>query len=153
MAGDEPSVVAAQTTRGRVSAEDEQPTTQAVGDGATGDAGLEIVRRQAVFREVNERIEEVIAHFDAGATDELAIVCECADAGCVAPIELTAADYEWVRARPSHFVVTPGHESPDVERVVKMRDGYVVVQTFGAGRAIAERLDPRKRALPGSGDR
>jgi hypothetical protein len=47
---------------------------------------------------------------------------------CLEQVRLTRAEYEAVRADPARFAVVPGHEKPDVERVVEQHAGYFVVQ-------------------------
>jgi hypothetical protein len=96
---------------------------------------------EALFREVNEAVAGISERFDS-ATFE--IVCECGDSACTERIELTQKEYEAVRAEPDRFAVCPGHEIPDVERVVAVHEDYVVVEKEGpAATALAERLDPR----------
>jgi hypothetical protein len=99
---------------------------------------------EAVFREVNERIENV-AEILAPNTEQLDLVCECGNAACEERISMTMAEYEALRSESHLFAVYPGHEYPDVERVVEKRKGYDVVQKFkGAPERIAEETDPRK---------
>jgi hypothetical protein len=98
---------------------------------------------EAVFREANERIEDLNQTF-ATITDTLVLVCECGDGKCVDKISMSPEDYEELRAEPAHFAIVPGHEIPDVEQVVAERDGYHVVRkTAGIPRRIAELTDPR----------
>ena len=104
----------------------------------------EIGRRQALFREVNERIEELAETFDL--KDELTILCECGLGKCDERIALRQAEYARLRRIPTHFAVRPGHEIPEVERVIEQRDGFVVVEKFGESAKAAIRLDPRRRA-------
>jgi hypothetical protein len=98
---------------------------------------------EAVFREVNERIEGLAETF--GVTDQpLDLVCECGDAGCTERISMSHAEYEELRSDGQLFAVYPGHETGDVERVLARRDGYdVVVKTEGTPERIAELTDPR----------
>jgi hypothetical protein len=97
-----------------------------------------IVRNEALFREVNERIEQVA---DTSATEFL---CECGDAGCASPIRMTLSDYEHVRANGNRFVVVPSHELAEIERVVEGRDGYLVVEKNpGPPAVLAKATDPR----------
>jgi hypothetical protein len=103
----------------------------------------EIGRQQALFREVNERIEELAETFDV--KDELTILCECGSGRCDERIALREDEYEQLRRIPTHFAVLPGHEIPDVERVVERHDGFVVVEKFGDSAKAAIRLDPRRR--------
>ena len=98
---------------------------------------------EAVFRDVNERIEDVATAF--GLTSEpLDLICECGDAACVARIRLSRADYEDVRIDSRTFAVATGHVAPDVEEVVAEREGYDVVRKFqGVPAEVAEKTDPR----------
>jgi hypothetical protein len=98
---------------------------------------------EAVFREANERIEDLNEAF-ATVTDELVLVCECGDGECMEKISLTREEYEELRADPTQFAVVPGHEKPTVEEVVARRKGYDVVRKVdGIPRRIAELTDPR----------
>lgn len=99
---------------------------------------------EAVFREANERIQELNETF-ATFTDALVLVCECGDAKCVAQISMPPAAYEELRADPAHFAITPGHEIPDVEQVIEQREGYHVVRkNDGVALQVAEETDPRE---------
>jgi hypothetical protein len=102
----------------------------------------EIGRHQALFREVNERIEELAETFDLKG--ELTILCECGSGRCAERIALHENEYEKLRRIPTHFAVRPGHEIPDVERVIERSDGFVVVEKFGESAKAAIRLDPRR---------
>ena len=98
---------------------------------------------EALFREVNERLEEISV--DTVSTHEAVdFVCECVRADCAERISLSVAEYEAVRAEPTHFAVAPGHVEPEVEDVVARHDGYVVVRKRAAESArVAAQLDPR----------
>jgi hypothetical protein len=99
---------------------------------------------EAVFREVNERLENLAETFDLESAP-LDLVCECGDANCVERITLTHAEYEQLRSESHQFAVYPGHEEPDVERVIDRRKGYDVVRkSTGAPERIAEQTDPRR---------
>ena len=99
---------------------------------------------EAVFREVNERIEDLAEKFDLKA-EPLDLVCECGNADCVERISMTRAEYEGIRSEANQFGVFPGHVYPDVERLIEKRKGYDIVQKIGgAPERIAEQTDPRK---------
>ena len=99
---------------------------------------------EAVFREVNERIENLAETFDL-SSEMLDLVCECGNADCVQRITMTHPEYEELRSDSHQFAVYPGHEIPDVERVVDRRKGYdVVKKTEGPPERIAEQTDPRR---------
>lgn len=80
---------------------------------------------EAVFREVNERIEEIAGSFYLSVLD---VICECGDASCAQRIEITRAEYEAWRSDPTLFGLIPGHELPDVEDVVERHEAYFVVK-------------------------
>jgi hypothetical protein len=98
---------------------------------------------EAVFREVNERIESLAETFDL-KTHSLDLICECGDAACVERITMTTAEYEEIRSEAHQFAVHPGHEYPDVETVVAKQKGYDVVRKHtGVPKQVAEQTDPR----------
>jgi hypothetical protein len=87
-----------------------------------------IGNNENLFREVNARIEEVGEQFGVHETGDFRIVCECGLDDCTEPIDLTLGEYTAVRENPIRFLLVPGHELPDVERVVEEREGYNVVE-------------------------
>jgi hypothetical protein len=102
-----------------------------------------IGENEALYRAVNERIEELNRAFGE-LTETMSVVCECGDAACAEQIEIAIPEYEDVRAEPTHFVVLPGHEIADVEDVIAHRDGYDVVRKRESGPAeVARESDPR----------
>jgi hypothetical protein len=94
---------------------------------------------QSLFREVNERIEDLAA--DAAFQT---FVCECADTECAEGIAATLEEYEAVRREPNRFLVLAGHDIPGVEDVVATTERYVVVSKLGTGAAVAAEADPRQ---------
>jgi hypothetical protein len=115
-----------------------QPTDQS--DRQAGEIG----QRQSLFREVNERIDELTEVFDL--QDEMTIFCECGSEKCHEQISMTGAEYEKLRRIPTHFAVLPGHDVPAVERVIARNTRYVVVEKFGEAASAAIKLDPRRPA-------
>jgi hypothetical protein len=101
-----------------------------------------VAKNEALFRQVNERIDEVNEELgESGLSDFL---CECGDDDCTAPIRLTLAEYEEVRSNPTHFAIARGHDVIDVEQVISETDRFAVVEKLAgeAGR-IAVETDPR----------
>jgi hypothetical protein len=103
-----------------------------------------VAQNEALFREVNEHVTDVHAHWRA-SSDTLAVICECGNAACAETLDLTRTEYEGVRNEPARFIVLPGHEIPEVERVVDRRHGYFIVEKTGESKAYVEHLDPRAR--------
>ena len=95
-------------------------------------------RNQSLFREANERINELTLQ----STFQL-FVCECENRLCKESIPMTIQEYEQVRRDPNCFFVLPGHEVPSVEVVTESTSRYVLVSKLGAGAELAEELDPR----------
>jgi hypothetical protein len=99
-------------------------------------------RNQSLFREVNERLEEVTGQFSTFHE----FVCECASPECTETMSLTHAEYERVRASARHFAIRPGHNLPDAERVIEQEDGrYIVVEKIETAARVATHFDPRTR--------
>ena len=97
-------------------------------------------KNQSLFREVNERIEQL-----AGAASSAEFICECLQADCDHPVSLTRDEYEQVRSSSNRFFVLHGHEFAEIEEVVATNDRYLVVKKLGVGADVAEMLDPRTR--------
>ncbi len=98
-------------------------------------------KNQSLFREMNERIEHLAS---SGSFSNF--ICECMNETCDANVSVTLEEYENIPRGSNRFFVLPGHEVNEVEEIVDVAEGrYLVVSKLGAGRAIAEHLDPRKR--------
>lgn len=88
-----------------------------------------LVANEAFFRSVNENVDAAAERFDPGANGSaFEYLCECADAGCAARVDMTREEYLAVRAHPARFLVLPGHDAPSVERVVARHRSYLVVE-------------------------
>jgi hypothetical protein len=103
--------------------------------------GVRCARTQALMREVNEQIHTLGRRL---GREWCEVVCECAGAECLRPIMAGSAEYESVRRFPSRFLVAPGHEDLDFERVVEDHGAYVVVEKIGVGASAAIELDSRR---------
>ena len=99
-------------------------------------------RAQFLFREVNDRIRQIVAG------DYPEFLCECANLGCTETVYIRVADYERVREFPRRFIVRPGHGLEERERIVEDGDGFVVVEAFGALAPVANAVNPGRRTGP-----
>jgi len=86
-----------------------------------------LIENEKLFREVNERVADLQANY-SGPDPEW--VCECGDETCFEKVAVPTADYEQIRSHGDWFVITPGHEKADIERIVRLDDGFVVVEKF-----------------------
>jgi hypothetical protein len=110
---------------------------------ALDDRHQRIGRNEALFREVNERLEHLHDSFEVSSGREQ-FLCECGDATCAEPIELTREEYERVRADSALFAIVAGHEQLDVEEIVEENERFHVVRKQAAeAQHIAAQLDPR----------
>jgi hypothetical protein len=99
-----------------------------------------LAHNQVLFREVNERLREMLDESVAVAE----FLCECSQADCTETLPLEPSEYERVRSQPNQFVITPGHEIPEIEEVVWESDSYILLRKI-EGAEYAERTDPRSR--------
>ena len=103
-----------------------------------------LARNEAVFREVNERIEELTRDGEwLGESEWLEVLCECGTKACAEPLKLRISDYERVRQEPTDFRVAHGHVIPEIEEVVATGPGYEVVRKLAGEGVLARETDPR----------
>ena len=88
---------------------------------------VEEVRRQALFREVNERIENLSDGWEI-FDGSLSVLCECGRPGCNDPIDVAKVVYDEIRATPNRFLLKAGHEIDDIDEVVVRHNGYVIAE-------------------------
>lgn len=101
-------------------------------------------RNEILFREVNERVEEINDRLD-GRSDEpgMIFVCECGNTDCHEQITMARTQYEALRGNPLHFAVLPGHEDMRIARVVEKHQGFLVAEKKGEAAELAIEEDPR----------
>src|SRR3954471_19945105 len=107
-----------------------------------------LAQNEALYREVNERIQALAKrHGDLGArAPEYDYFCECANADCNLQIRVPNDVYEWVRSDPHRFLISPGHDTREVEAVSREERGVGVVEKQGEAARYVERLAPRARS-------
>ena len=99
---------------------------------------------EAVFREVNERIEGLQRTFALTEGEELHIVCECDRLDCNVGLDVPVPIYERTRQDSARFLVSPGHEDGDVEDVIDTGGNYLIVRKKpGDPQRVAAETDPR----------
>jgi hypothetical protein len=108
----------------------------------------EIERRkaanEAVFRNVNERIEALQHSFAVAEREPLQMICECDRLDCMDRVSVGVEAYELIRSRPDEFIVSPGHEDAQVDEVIGVTSGYLIVRKKqGDPRDVAVETDPR----------
>ena len=88
------------------------------------------LQSRSLRREVNERIAELIEAFHTWTEDPLMTAfCECGSDDCLAPIELTLAEYQAVRAAPTRWVISSVHiDTRTDDSVIARRNGYALIE-------------------------
>ena len=78
-----------------------------------------LAQNEAMFREVNENIEKAAIEHRYQATELPVFVCECSNEQCGDLIRMSLPQYEEVRRYPARFFIVPGHEDPEIERIIE----------------------------------
>lgn len=102
-----------------------------------------LARNETIFREVNERIEEIASPDGRSDGHVYEFFCECSNHDCNLLLPLTVDAYEKVRANPEAFLVAPGHDLPEIEEVIARQPDYQVVLKHGEAAKLARETDPR----------
>jgi hypothetical protein len=100
-------------------------------------------KNEEIFRGVNLRIEEGAEQH--GVEAPLRFHCECERGTCVETIEILPREYERVARERYRFVLVPGHDDPEIERVVERHPQFVVAEKIGEARAQIDRDHPQQR--------
>jgi hypothetical protein len=100
-----------------------------------GDRERRLAENEAYWRQVNE-----LAPPDPGVLN--AVFCECGRLECDDRVPMTATEYAQARVRSTTFIVAPGHELLEIERVVETTDRYAVVEKLGEAAVVAVQTDP-----------
>lgn len=109
----------------------------------TDERTKKVARNQAMYRQVNERIEDINDAFGQ-ISGEFVVVCECADRMCAEQISMSREAYERTRANSTQFILRPGHQAADVEETVATEADYVVVEKHeGEPARLAKKTDRR----------
>jgi hypothetical protein len=108
----------------------------------TMDFAERAARNEEVFRDVNKRIEEGAAQH--AVSSSLPFHCECGGASCVETIEIPPARYAAIVRERYHFIVLPGHEEPNIERIMESEADFLVVEKIGEAREQIDRDHPQQ---------
>jgi hypothetical protein len=100
-----------------------------------------LAQQEAVSRQINEAIERGI--WPGEDASQVRMHCECSRPDCNSYVHLRVEEYEHIRSHARRFILTPGHELPQIENVLGRHADYFVVEKIGAAGETAEELDPR----------
>jgi hypothetical protein len=100
---------------------------------------------EAVFRNVNERIQRLQHSFALAEREPLQMICECDQLDCMTRIAVEIPVYEQVRANGDQFLISHGHEDAQVDEVVSVTSAYTIVRKKeGDPSDVAVEADPRR---------
>jgi hypothetical protein len=103
-----------------------------------------VAQNEAMYRSVNLEVVHVSDELGGGPNDRLEILCECGEDGCGTTLEVARAEYEEAHQQRDRFMVAPGHEDEQIERVVKRTPEYLIVDKFGEAERVAEAEERRE---------
>ncbi len=88
------------------------------------------VRNEVLAKGLNRKLESLLEQGEDEPVDDRAadFFCECSTATCSDRIRLTIGRYDAIHAQPQDYIVRPGHQDREVERVVESEPGYLVVR-------------------------
>lgn len=100
-----------------------------------------LARNELIFRRANEKAQAALKQADK--EDELPVkkgqaiediplhlYCECSDKTCKERIVLTMHEYDDLHNSKRQFILKPGHEIQDIEKVIVKTNDYIVAEKF-----------------------
>ena len=101
-----------------------------------------LARNESTFRDANERVGTTARRL--GMDRPIPFICECGRRNCTTIVRVLPADYERVRAHPTHFLYANGHAAGMPEsHVIETLEGAVIVEKNGVPARVARETDPR----------
>ena len=120
-------------------------TPESTNGGSVDEREARIGHNEALFRHVNERLEDVNDAFGPMAGD-FEIVCECGNLDCAESILIGRDAYENLRGDPLLFAIVDGHVAVGVEEVIEERKHYSIVRKHpGSPAELASASNPADR--------
>jgi hypothetical protein len=111
-------------------------------DAQTDERTRRVAANEALFRTVNEKLEELNEGF-ALLTDTFDIVCECGEIDCDERIILSPEEYARLRSEPTRFAVVHGHEIAGVEDVIERHEAFAILaKAPGLATELAQETAP-----------
>ena len=80
-----------------------------------------IGENEAIFRDVNQKVRRL-------DTTWMTILCECGDAACRDQLLIDPDEYARTRDDSTLFILRPGHEAAETEKVVSKHLEFWIVQ-------------------------
>jgi hypothetical protein len=98
-----------------------------------------LAEHEVIFREANKNVADFLTETEGKATKtQLPFFCECSNKKCKNRIKLTPQIYKSLIKNKRQFIVLAGHEIPEIEKVVRKKEGFNVIEKFGDPPTIKE---------------
>lgn len=99
------------------------------------------IENETVFRNANEKVQAELDSFEKTANanshvidsienTKLHFLCECSDENCMERVITTLKQYKKMHSNRRNFVVRPGHEAVNIEKVIAEKKKYNLVRKF-----------------------
>ncbi len=89
-------------------------------------------QNEELMEELNRRIERTLEDIREEDDDDpdapIAFLCECSHLDCRERINLEPSRFDRIHRDPDLFILVPGHEILDVERVVDQEGDFLIVR-------------------------
>jgi hypothetical protein len=79
------------------------------------------------FNNANNRLRDLVEH-RVGPNQRIPFLCECANDGCLASVELELSEYADLHENSDLFVIVPGHPRVDGEVVLRRDERFEQVE-------------------------
>lgn len=76
------------------------------------------------------------------ADESIGFFCECSDENCRKRVELKPSEYLSLRKNRKQFIIFPGHDIPNLERKVKSKSTFQVVEKYTVPDKPVDNLKP-----------
>jgi len=87
---------------------------------------------EIIFRKANESVAEFVEEQIGGDAAILPFYCECSTPECRQRIKISTKLYKQLHDKDRRFIALPGHDNPDIEKVIKTSIDFIVLEKFGA---------------------
>ena len=84
------------------------------------------------MEELNRRMERMLEEIRDEEDDDpdapIAFLCECSHLDCRERIQLEPSRFDRIHRDADVFILVPGHEIPDIERIVDQEQDFLIVR-------------------------
>jgi len=91
-----------------------------------------LVKNEQIIRNRNRgassALKKYFGHKKEVINAPIEFVCECSDMECMEPVIVSIAEYEKIHKRDDRFLIVKGHKAPKIEKIVKDKGHFEVVE-------------------------